>query len=977
MKANAGHSLVVVWTILCSLLLIAGCGRSGEGLPACDPLIDACASEILSEDRLIGGDLARGEVGDFLLENDHARYIIQRPVSHIATASQFGGNLIDADVRRPARESGRDVFGEMGFLVNLAGTVATESVEVEESGGAGGQAVITARGGYDLSGYFMIGKAAETTIGFDPFSLRGVDIDQPWPLQFEVRYILSPQSQSLRVEFTAFNTGDDAVPLFLTYFIQGGQVNLFVPGRSAFGPGDVGMADMIFFEPVDAGLPVGYGLAPDERVNRFLLSMLGCQALVHKGGILDLLFFPDRSPDTIPPGGSITLGATFTTGEDLDEAIEVTHQTVEQPACSPILGRVEEEGTGSPIEGADVTALQAPGALIRPQATTNARTGPGGLFRLCLPTGPAALITGQTGRPYFGGGPKPRPVRINVPVRTETPEEPDVILRLPAAARLLVSVIDSAGSPVPARLTILGIDSSPPDSRLEGDAFDPWAPGVVLMEDSASGFFDVLVEPGDLDLVVTRGIEYDLFRQPLFLSGSETRELEVQLHQVVDTGGYLSGDFHVHAAAGPDCTLSYRKRVTNMLAEGVDVIVSTDHDYVTDYWPTIRELGLMGQIATLAGQEISTFATGHFGPFPLPRRETPDGGAVNWVGKGPTELAEEVLSLNPEAVFQIMHPRAMPAPGNISNYFTAIDLQFDADGPYAGANCVDPAEVRLPAETEWLSTDFNAMEILTFGNVQGLSDWFNLLNAGWRLTGTGNSDTHTRWVEASGYARNLVFVGEGYDDLDDFDADRFTRAVRDGHNSAVLGPFIEMTISRPDGSEETRIGETFDASEENEFRIGIRIQSPSWLVSDQLTIYENGIAVYEITATPSLVPAESGGMRNEFLTSILHQASQDAFYAASVTGNQSLYPLLPYNWESPAQITMEQIRTADLPGTIRPFSVTNPVWIDVDGDGTITPSHLIVPQDCQNFRRDDRTNPYVEVPAMNCDCVPGDKCSEP
>jgi len=526
---------------------------------------------------------------------------------------------------------------------------------------------------------------------------------------------------------------------------------------------------------------------------------------------------------------------------------------------------------------------------------------------------------------------------------------------------------------MPARLTVLGIDPSPPDSRLQGDAFDPYAPGVVLMEDSPSGEFDVLVEPGDMDVMVTRGVEYSLFRQQITLSEGETRELSVELYHVVDTTGVLSGDFHVHSTPGPDCTLNYQERVTNMLAEGVDVVVATDHSFVSDYWPTIREMGVEGRIATIAGQEVTTFATGHFGPFPLPLTDAPNGGAVNWVGKDPAQLVEEVLDKSPGAVFQIMHPRAIPAPGNISNYFTTIDLLFDANGPELGPDAVDPLDVRLPVNASWLSPLFNAMEIMTFSNVQGLSDWLNLLNAGWRLTATGNSDTHTRWVEGSGYARNLVRVGEGYDDLGNFDAERFVQAVREGRSTAVLGPFIDMTVSKADGSDPARLGDTLHLSEKGEIRIDVRIQSPDWLVCDQLTIYENGLPVYELTAAPTLVPVEGGGARNEFQTSISHQVSQDAHFVARVTGSQSLYPLLPYNWESRESITMEQIRTGNLPGTIPPFSVTNPVWVDADGDGSITPSHVIVEQDCQNFRKDDRTKPYVEVPEMNCDCGLGRK----
>ena len=47
--------------------------------------------------------------------------------------------------------------------------------------------------------------------------------------------------------------------------------------------------------------------------------------------------------------------------------------------------------------------------------------------------------------------------------------------------------------------------------------------------------------------------------------------------------GALSGDFHVHGAASFDSAIPDQDRVASFLAAGVDVVIATDHDVVTNY----------------------------------------------------------------------------------------------------------------------------------------------------------------------------------------------------------------------------------------------------------------------------------------------------------------------------------------------------------------------------------------------------------
>ena len=77
----------------------------------------ARARRIDDADDLIEGPLAHGTLGDFLLENAVARFVVQdAPQRDLYSVGQYGGNLIDAElVGRP----GRDNFLEVQPMLNL------------------------------------------------------------------------------------------------------------------------------------------------------------------------------------------------------------------------------------------------------------------------------------------------------------------------------------------------------------------------------------------------------------------------------------------------------------------------------------------------------------------------------------------------------------------------------------------------------------------------------------------------------------------------------------------------------------------------------------------------------------------------------------------------------------------------------------------------------------------------------------------
>ena len=105
--------------------------------------------------------------------------------------------------------------------------------------------------------------------------------------------------------------------------------------------------------------------------------------------------------------------------------------------------------------------------------------------------------------------------------------------------------------------------------------------------------------------------------------------------------GWLSADLHVHGQASFDSSLPDIDRVQSFVAHGIDVVASTDHDFVTDYSDTLRELGLDGQTVVIGGLETTQLiphmrvpgsefpkVIGHFNHWPIePDPGAPRGGA--------------------------------------------------------------------------------------------------------------------------------------------------------------------------------------------------------------------------------------------------------------------------------------------------------------------------------------------------------------
>jgi hypothetical protein len=433
------------------------------------------------------------------------------------------------------------------------------------------------------------------------------------------------------------------------------------------------------------------------------------------------------------------------------------------------------------------------------------------------------------------------------------------------------------------------------------------------------------------------------------------------LAPVLDTSGWMSADLHVHAVNSPDSSVGHPLRVQSFAAEGVDVLVATDHDVITDLRPVIESLGAQAFVASLPGQEITPFDFGHQNAFPLTVSKGPNGGAFDWAGgAGPTlrmgQLYAALRDRFPNVVIQMNHPRSTG-----SGSLTALQVDTDTLASHA-----DPARFRMEAapdaraeDTGLFSPLFDALEVQNglSPNRAVMNDWMTFLSQGLLKTATAVSDTHLAYSHSGGYSRTYVRVTP--DTPASLDADAFSRALKNRHAIGTNGPFLHVTATRLDANQAPvgspiDVGDTLslNADAGDKVLLRVRIQSPEWLTFDTIEVHTHaggrearkGVAnnswpterIHQLRAlnpaTLPLVPvAGTNGLnvrRIDVEETFLLSPTEDTWYVVMVHGGASSRALFP--------LAINGTNCTDGVCTARQdkaFAFTNALLIDADHSG--------------------------------------------
>jgi len=807
---------------------------------ACDPRLlspgQVRAKPVVCEEELPSGPNAIGRVGDLLLENSRARFVIRAGAGHTFVGMD-GGTLVDADVARAPGEAGQERLQEIIPLFSL-NAADLESLEVTEDG-RDGRAVVVAHG---------------PAVGV-PYLASLLPFLQVLEATIAHEYILEGDASALvirtRITWNDEPAGASVMPI--DGFFASGSLEGFTLQSNLGGAAPIPV--ILSHRP-----GISYGFLGAQG---YEMTALGAVALA------------TGTPVDVPESGELVVERTLIVGDGSISSITEELGRIRGLPMGVVVGEIESEAGGYPDE-LEVVATTEGGDAI-----TRFRVGADGVFSGTLPQGPTRLFGVCPG--CMDGS----AVAIDVETGDALNE---VVVPAVEGAGVQLTVTEDGGDAIPARVTAL--------RQGDGDSymFLAWPPERVFP-----------LPPGTYDLTASRGFEYEIaVLEGVEVGASLTVPVTLDLTRSVVSPGAMSADFHVHSENSVDSFVPLPVRVRAIAAEGLEFVVATDHDFVTDYGPTIEAEGLRPFLASTPGLEMSSVQAGHMNTWPLiPDPAASGNGSLAWFGMPPSDVVEALRDDHPERIVQVNHPRFQ----NESNFDL---IQFD---PADGLAHADPEKLGFPAGTDLTPPDYDAMEIYNGVGDEDLEetllDWYALLNLGRDIAGTAGGDSHD--LKAfPGNPRNVLFVG--LDDPLALTVDTVNEAVRARRVLVTTGPYVEAGLLTGSGTPSYPGDLVSDAGPDPE--LWVKVQAPTWMSVTELSIIRDGVEVLveaiDDPGAPDLRPV----VRLDATFPL--EANADAWFLVRVRGTAATPHLTNH----------------------LPMAITNPFFLDVDGDGQFSPPGL-------------------------------------
>lgn len=471
--------------------------------------------------------------------------------------------------------------------------------------------------------------------------------------------------------------------------------------------------------------------------------------------------------------------------------------------------------------------------------------------------------------------------------------------------RASVKITDVAGGPIPCKVEFI-----PQEEGRKLD-FGPETAEFAVRNVyySPNGDFIQPLPPGKYDVTISHGPEFDAVFTEIEIKPFSPTPLQTQLKRTVDTKGWVSSDFHSHSSPSGDNTGSQFGRVLNLVAEHIEFAPCTEHNRVSTYQPHIDRLKIGKFISSVEGVELtgSPLPLNHQNAFPMkytPR--TQDGGGPTTASNVEEQI--ERLALwddRSEKLVQVNHP-------DMGWMF------YDKDGngePDAGNERAFPFMDVI--EIHPIQNALDLSPFTTFPNGSRFHNtifrWLQLLNQGFRIYGVVNTDAHYNF-HGSGSLRN--WIQSPTDEPSEIKYMDMVHAAEQGRMVMSNGPFLEVWASETGGTKSVTSGQDLPAASKK-VTLSVKAQCPNWIDLDRMFVLVNG----------RIHP-----QHNYF-----REQHPDVFRSGNVKIDRKLEVTL----EGDAHIIVvvgdlgsdlsKVLGSTD--GKMPATALTNPIFIDVDGNG--------------------------------------------
>lgn len=682
----------------------------------------------------------------------------------------------------------------------------------------------------------------------------------------EMTYELPDDARWLKIITRVTNTSDEPLELSLADAIR-------ADGEFEFGKDD----DLGLFWAYDPFWRQAYGALVADPAWQFAAG-----EPKRRGNTALQLTKKDAEVPKLPPGQSHEIVRYLIPAANTVAVKALAHELRGNALVEVALAVRDPDG---PIDGASVDVKTADG---KPYA--QGRTDAKGRLVARLPAGNYQAVVAALGR-----GEKTLPWELSENRADE--------VELPAPGYVVADIKDAQGGTIACKVQFRGKGATPdpnfgPDSAIYG---------VRNLRYTPNGQFRAALAPGQYDVIISHGPEYDAVFTTLEVQRGQESPLRAELKRTVDTTGWISADFHSHSSPSGDNTASQRGRVLNLLAEHIEFAPCTEHNRLTVYDPHLEYFAAAQRMLSCPGIELtnSPGSVNHQNAFPMiPHPRTQDGGA-------PLTDVDPVVQIERLAMWhdgsdklvQTNHP-------NIVQILGDRDLNGSPDGGFEKMfSFMDVIEVHPP---EWIFDGPDSPDAERRRD-NAIFNWLQLHNLGYRLPGVVNTDAHWNF-HGSGFLRN--YIKTATDDPAKASVPDLVHACEHGHIVITNGPFMEVNAAADQGSRIATVGDDLPAPG-GKLHLKVRVQVPNWIEVNRVQVFVNG--------------------KPEPKWNFTRPSHPKMFHQAALVFDENLALELDADAHLVVACAGEGKQLGDVLGPEHgqgmPTAVGNPIFVDVDGDG--------------------------------------------